>query len=82
MLYDGDGRKTPKYTKNEYENQGKISRLVALPSPCLRNESRPTLNGRGILAWWGKKIQGWAQYGLLKADNDFIHVNFQDLQQK
>ena len=30
MLNDEDGRKTPKY-KNERENQGKITRLVALP---------------------------------------------------
>ena len=29
-LYGGNGRKTPKYTKNEYENQGKIP--VWLPS--------------------------------------------------
>ena len=32
MLYNGNGRKTPKY-KNECQNQGKIPRLVALPSP-------------------------------------------------
>ena len=31
MLYDGDGRKTPKYTKDE--TREKIPRLVALPSP-------------------------------------------------
>ena len=31
----------------------------------------------------GQKIQCWARYGPLKADNMiFIHVNFQDLQQK
>ena len=31
----------------------------------------------------GQKIQGWVRYGQLKADNMiFIHVNFQDLQQK
>ena len=31
----------------------------------------------------GQKIQGWVWYGQLKADNMiFIHVNFQDLQQK
>ena len=31
----------------------------------------------------GQKIQGWSWYGQLKADNMiFIHVNFQDLQQK
>ena len=31
MLYDEDGRKTPKY-KNECENQGKIPSLIAIPS--------------------------------------------------
>ena len=31
----GMGEKTPKNTKNEYENKGKIPRLVALPSPRL-----------------------------------------------
>ena len=31
----------------------------------------------------GQEIQGWARYGQLKAGNmTFIHVNFQDLQQK
>ena len=39
MIYDGDGRKTPKY-ENEYENQGKkIPRLVALPSPVYEIEA-------------------------------------------
>ena len=37
MLYDGDGRKTPKY-KNE--NKEKILRLVTLPSPRLQNAGR------------------------------------------
>ena len=39
-LYAGDERKTPKYVQNE--NQGKIPRLVALPSPRLR-KWRPTV---------------------------------------
>ena len=30
-LYAGNGRKTPKYV--QYEKQGKIPRLVTLPSP-------------------------------------------------
>ena len=63
MLYDRDGRKTLKYTKNEYENQGKIPRLVDLPSPRLwnggllfsgvrkhRKQAGTTQGGRGILA--------------------------------
>ena len=37
MLYDGEGRKTPKY-KNE--NKEKIPRLVSLPSPRLQNGGR------------------------------------------
>ena len=60
MLYDGDGRKSPKYTKDETKE--KIPRLVALPSSRLRSEGRlfsgvqkhrkqagPTLSGRGFL---------------------------------
>ena len=60
MLYDGDGRKPPKYTKDETKE--KIPRLVAFPSPRLRsggrlfsgvwkhrNQAGPTLNGRGFL---------------------------------
>ena len=35
-LYDGNGRKTPKY-KNKCEKQGKIPCLVTLPSPRLRD---------------------------------------------
>ena len=59
-LYAGDGRKTPKYVQNE--NQGKILRLVALPSPLYEDGGRlfsgvrkkpkqtgPTLGGTGIL---------------------------------
>ena len=54
MLYDRDGRKTPKY-KNE--NKEKIPRLVNLPSPPrLQNGGRkhqkqagPTLSRRGFL---------------------------------
>ena len=40
VIYDEDGRKTPKY-KRENEKQGKIPRLVALPSPRLRNGGLP-----------------------------------------
>ena len=57
MLYDGDVRKTPKYTKDETKEQ--ISCLVALPSPRLRSGGRLfsgvrkqaglTLSGRGFL---------------------------------
>ena len=60
MLYDGEGRKTPKYTKDETKE--KIPRLVALPIPRLRSGGRlfssarkhrkqagPTLSGRGFL---------------------------------
>ena len=35
MLYDGDGRKIPKYTKTNVKTKEKIPRLVALPSPRL-----------------------------------------------
>ena len=37
MWYDGDGRKTPKYTKDEIKE--KIPRLVALPSPVYEVEA-------------------------------------------
>ena len=60
MLYDGDGRKAPKYTKDETKE--KIPRLVALPPLRLRRGGRlfsgvrkhrkqagPTLSGRGFL---------------------------------
>ena len=53
MLYDGDGKKTPKY-KNK--NKEKIPRLVNLLSPRLfssarkhRKQAGPTLSGRGFL---------------------------------
>ena len=89
-LYDGDGRKTPKYTKDETKE--KIPRLVA--PPRLRSGGRlfsdvrkhwkqagPTLSGRGFLILKKKKKQGWARYGQLMAGNmDFVHVKFQDLQ--
>ena len=57
MLYDGDGRKTPKYTKDETKE--KIPHLFALPTPRLRSgcqlfsgvrkQAGPTLSGRGFL---------------------------------
>ena len=60
MLYDGDGRKSPKYKKDETKE--KIHRLVALPSPRLwsggwlfsgvrkhRKQAGPILSGRGFL---------------------------------
>ena len=37
ILYDGDGRKTPKYIKNEYEYKGKNSQFGCPPAPRLRN---------------------------------------------
>ena len=42
MLYDGDERKTPKSKKKkkQYEIKEKILRLVAFPSPLLRNGGR------------------------------------------
>ena len=59
-LYDGNGRKTPKYI--QYEKQGKILRLVAFPSTVYENGGRlfsgvrkhrkqagPTLGWTGIL---------------------------------
>ena len=62
--YDGDGRKTPKYI----QKQGKIPRLVALPSPpsiklevdCflgrkIRKQVGPALGGAGILIYKGEK---------------------------
>ena len=60
MSYDGDGRKTPKYTIDETKEQNPC--LVALSSPRLRNggqlfsgvwkhqkQAGPTLIGRGFL---------------------------------
>ena len=37
MLYDEDGRKNPKYTKDETKK--KIPRLVALPTPVYEMEA-------------------------------------------
>ena len=66
MLYDGDGRKTLKYTKDETKE--KIPRLVTLPSPLLwiggrlfsgvrkyRKQAGPTLSRRGFLIKKKKK---------------------------
>ena len=57
MLFDGDGIKTPKYTKDETKE--KIPHLVAFPSLRLqsggrlfsgvRKQAGPTLSGRGFL---------------------------------
>ena len=74
MLYDGDGRKNSKYTKDE--TMEKIARLVALPS----TKWRPTVFGHpktsrtnpkwervpnlmGQKKKKKKKRQGWARYG-------------------
>ena len=62
VIYDGDGRKKTRNAKEKTNNKETITRLVALPSPRLRNGGRlfsgvwkhqkqagPTLSGRGIL---------------------------------
>ena len=59
-LYDGNGKKTPKYTKTKTKE--KIPRLIALPPPVYKNGGRlfsgdrkhrkqagPTLGETGIL---------------------------------
>ena len=80
--------------RNIYKNQGKIPRLVALPSPPVykigdrlfsgrknRKQAGPTLGGAGILVYRAKKIKGWAWYGwILPGNMIFIHMNVQDLQ--
>ena len=93
ILYDGDGRKTPKYTKNEYENKGKNSPFGCPPIPPstkMETDCFPVSENKLDLPWVergslssGEKIQCWARYGQMKAGNMiFIHMNFQDLQQK
>ena len=73
MLYDGDGRKTPKYKRR---NKGKIPRLVSLPS----TKWRPTVFRCPKTIWtypkWerdpnqmGQKRQGWVRYSQLLADS-------------
>ena len=75
-IYDGNGRKTPKYVQKKTKE--KIPRLVALPSPPVyengsrlfsgvrkhRKQAGPTLGGTGALVWRDEEIQGWVRCGL------------------
>ena len=58
MLYDGDGRKNPKY-KNE--NKEKIPRLVTLPSSRLQNGGR-------LKSKVGDRSQGRPEGSLFNSD--------------
>ena len=79
MLYDGDGRKTPKY-KNE--NKEKILHLVTLLSSRLQNGGQLFSGAQKHRKQAGSTLS-WVRYGQLIADNMiFINVKFQDLQQK
>ena len=96
MLYDGNGRKKNRNTiKRRNETKEKISALV--PSHPLSTKWRPTVfrcpktpkTSRTYPKWerdprlMGQKIQVWARYGQLTTDGiNYIHVKFQDLQQK
>ena len=87
-LDDGNGRKTPKYTKIHKEKQ--IKKFpVWLPShsPVCKNGGRlfsgvrknrkqagPTRAGTGILVLWGKEIQGWARNRQIKQVMWFLYV--------
>ena len=89
---DGNG----KPRKRKRRNQGKILRFGRPPIPpfikleadCFpgrnnRKQAGPILDRTGILIYRDKEIQGRARYGSIEAGNMiFIHVNFQDLQQK
>ena len=80
MLYDGDGRKTQKYTKDETKE--KIPRLVVFPSPHLRSggrllsgvqkhwkTSQTYPNWERVLNLMGEKKDSWVRYGQLMAGN-------------
>ena len=81
------------YKNTKAKAKEKIPRLVALPSKNggqlfsgarkHRKQAGSTLGGRGILVSWDKEIQVWALNGQIIAGSViFIHMNFQDLQQK
>ena len=94
MLYDGDGRKTPKYKNENKENIPPFGYPTITPStkwrPTVFQCPKTLQTSRTYPKWVGvpnlmgqKKRRGWVRYGQLIADNMiFIHMKFQDIQQK
>ena len=83
MLYDGDWRKTPKYTKDETKE--KFSVWLPFHPPVYKEETNcfPVSENTENYPKWERVPnligQGWARYRQLMAGNmDFIHVKFQD----
>ena len=94
MLYDGDGRKTQKYTKTKRRKNSPIGcppippftkcrpTVFRCPKTPIRSQTSP--NWERVPNLMGqKKRQGWVRYGQLIAENiTFVHIKFQDLQQE
>ena len=81
-LYDGNGRKTPKYAKIQ-KLKKKEKKKFPFGCPVCKNGKTPKTS-RTYPRWDSDpSLVGQINTGQIKAGNYiFIHMNFQDLQQK